>query len=585
MHTPSHNSDTGESSIAPGTPLQVGLAKIWEDCLQQENIGPHDNFFERGGDSLLATHVILRLQDHLQIDLTVANLYDHPTLAQFSTFLQTSPSTPLTHFPRLDPQRPRGPFPLSFGQQRLWFLHQWEPESSAYNEGYFWRIFGALNPITLKDSLQDIVDRHDSFRTSFSSREGIPGQIIDPPGPVSLPIIDLRPMTVADRESAIEHYMQDLQYRPFSLTTGPLYRTMLLQLHDEEYLFLLCIHHILIDGISLQVLFEELSSFYQARINGTPLTLPPLPIDYADYAVWQREVLQEESFQRSLAFWRHQLKNAPPYLNFPTDFPRPTTLTYRGKTHLFTISPNTTQALKTLSRQKGTTLFMTMLAAFQILLWRYTGQRDILVGTPIGGRTLVELERLIGFFANTLVYRTRFTGQPDFQEVLTNVRETCLDAYDHQELPFEKIVEDLIPVRDPSRQPVFQVLFQIFHHDLASQFSLESLKVEHIKPPIKNAKFDLYCKLSEKDGSLRGTLEYLTDIFEPQTIERFVTHYQILLEGLVHNPSHQVSTLPLLTSTEREQILRRMEPNSPASFVHRRFASPRGITESNTRLT
>ncbi len=473
-----------------------------------------------------------------------------------------------TNFPPLEPLSPNeGPFPLSFAQKRLWFLDQWEPDSSAYNVPHTWRLQGPLNKSALEASLDHLIARHESFRTTFQSVEENPVQVIAPPGNISLPFVDVSEMASGDREATIEHWTEEILHRPFALTTGPLWRAMILRVQPDDHLFLLGFHHIITDGFSLSIFFRELAALYQAHIQEKSLDLPSLPLTYADYAVWQQECLQGEVLEQSLSYWRKQLADAPPSLALPTDASRPTHFSYRGARESFTIPPRTTKAIKALSSREHSTLFMTLLAAFQVLLWRYSGQRDILVGTPIAGRTQIELEDLIGFFVNTLVFRTRFQGQPTFRDVLAQVRDTCLDAYDHQDLPFEKIVEELLPTRDPSRHPIFQVMFQVFMKDPDSQLHLEGLKVEKIEPVIQTAKFDLYCKFNERDGSMQGTIEYLTDIFAPQTIRRLISHYQVLLEKLVEDLTGPLTRLSFLTPSEQKCLLEEWNP-LPQPTVH-----------------
>ena len=460
--------------------------------------------------------------------------------------------------------QPRPPtLPLSFAQQRLWFLEQWEPGSQAYLLPYAWRLRGAFERTALEASLTTLTARHESLRTTCAVVEGQPVQVIAPVAPVALPFRDLSTLSNSAKESELERLIHHETHQPFDLITGPLWRGQLLRLGTEEHVLLLTIHHIITDGWSMGILFQELNTLYAAQVTGQPATLPPLPIQYADFAIWQRHWLQGDVLDRQLTYWRTQLAEASPSLDLPTDFPRPLKQTYRGDCQAFTLPPPLTQALKALSQQEGGTLFMTLLAAFQLFLFQYTGQRDFLVGTPIAGRTHTELEGLIGFFVNTLVLRTRITGKESFRDLVRQVRETCLEAYAHQDLPFEKLVEVLRPVRDPSRHPLFQVLFQLHQANSTTELDLANLDVTPLFSNTHTAKFDLSLRLVLRGETLQGTVTFNTELFEASTIKRLTAHYHMLLEALVANPTGPVSQLPLLTEAERQQLL--VDWNPPVS--------------------
>ena len=450
--------------------------------------------------------------------------------------------------------RPANP-PLSFAQQRLWFFDQWEPGSTAYLLHNAWRLQGPLNLAALERSLTTLVTRHESLRTTFSVTDEHPIQHIAPVTPVSLHVLDLTTLSVSAKETDLERLLQETTQQPFNLSTGPLWQCQLFRMAPEEHVLLLTLHHIITDGWSMGILLNELTMLYQGQVTGSPVELAPLLVQYADFAVWQRQQLQGEVLDQQLAYWRTQLANAPSRLDLPTDFPRPPQQTFRGARLAFTLPPQLTQALKTLSQRERVTLFMTLLAAFHILLVRYTGQRDILVGTPIAGRTRTDLEGLIGFFVNTLVIRTQLNDQPTFRDVLQQVREACLEAYAHQDLPFEKLVEALQLARDPSRPPLFQVMFQLHQAELIGDLTLEKLDVSPLPQVNPTAKFDLSIGLVMRDQTLHGTVMFNTDLFEPATMRRLANHYQKLLEGLVENPQRAVSHIPLLTDTERHQLL------------------------------
>ena len=444
---------------------------------------------------------------------------------------------------------PQTHLPLSFAQERLWFLDQWEPGSTAYLQSYAWRLHGLLHQGDFETSLKELAARHGSLRTTFSSIQGHPVQVIAPVAPVSLALHDLNALPESAKEIELQHLIHQKTHQPFDLTIGPLWRTQLFRLAPQEHVLVLMLHHIITDGWSLGIFLKELTTLYNAQITGHHADLPSLPLQYADYAVWQRQWLEGNLLDSQLTYWRRQLAGAPSSLELTTDFPRPPQSTYRGGLLPFTLPVPLTQALKTLSQQEGVTLFMTLLAAFQILLFRYTGQRDILVGAPMAGRTHTDLEDLIGFFVNTLVLRTYFKGQPTFRNVLRQVRKTCLEAYAHQDLPFEKLVETMQPARDLSRHPLFQIMFQLFGQPNTA-LSLSGLRITPEPIPHQTAKFDLNCTLRETAGSLQGNMEYSSDLFTVDTIQRLVGHYQHLLEGIVANPNQQIRH-PSSPSTRR----------------------------------
>ncbi|MGE0472115.1 MAG: amino acid adenylation domain-containing protein [Nitrospirales bacterium] len=550
--------------IPPRTPVEELIADIWRDLLKVDRISVHDNFFELGGHSLLATQVMARLRPLLPSEISLRTFFDGPTIAQLSETLKHAGSGPtdLT-FPPLRPQVYEGPPLLSFAQQRLWFLEQWMPGNTAYLLPYAWRLTGPLNESALETALTALVARHASLRTACAVRDGQPVQKVGQAFPVFLSVQDLTSFPAARQEEQVQHFIQNEQLQPFDLSIGPLWRGQLLRLSQEGHVLLLTLHHLITDGWSMQIFFQELSALYQNEVSGQPTVLPPLPLEYADFAVWQRQWLRGEVLDRQLTYWRTQLANVPPSLDLPTDFSRPLELSYRGGYQEFTLSFALTQSLNAFCRQEGVTLFMSLLAAFQLLLARYTGQTDILVGTPIAGRTHTELEGLIGFFVNTLVIRTRFTGGESFHDLVGQIRETCVQAYAHQDLPFEKLVEAIQPVRDPSRHPIFQVIFQLQQADSLTEFSLANLAVTPIPFKRFTAKFDLSLGMVVRDKRLHGTVTFNNELFEAETIRRLVIHYQTLLEALVAAPMSPVAQLPILSDAERRQLL--LEWNPPLS--------------------
>ncbi len=542
---------------APRTPLEEALAGIWEEVLGLEWVGIHDDFFELGGHSLLATRVVSRLCHTFQVELSLSSLFEEPTVVQLAERIEAArraaqglPAPP----PLLPVSRGRR-LPLSFAQQRLWFLDQLEPNSSLYNIPRAVRLAGRLNVTALERSLDEIVRRHEALRTIFAYADGSPVQVIAP-APVTtaaLPLVDLSELPKSEREAQTQRLATEEAQCPFDLSQGPLMRAKLLRLDDEEHVLLLTMHHIVSDGWSMEVFWRELAALYDAFANGQPSPLPELPVQYVDYAIWQRRWLAGEVLDEQLSYWKRQLADLPA-LQLPTDRPRPAVQTHRGARQELVLPKLLTEALKELSRREGVTLFMTLLAAFQVLLSRYSGQEDIAVGSPIAGRNRAEIEGLIGFFANTLVVRTDLSGDPTFKELLRRVREVALEAYDHQDVPFEKLVEELQPQRDTSRTPLFQVMLTL-QNTPGKALELPGLRLTQQELERGTAKFDLTLSMVEGPEGLRGACEYNTDLFEAATITRMLGHLQTLLEGVVANPAQRLSTLPLLTEAERHQLL------------------------------
>jgi fengycin family lipopeptide synthetase B len=447
-----------------------------------------------------------------------------------------------------------GPAPLSFAQQRLWFLDQLEPESPLYNIHAGVELSGPLNVPVLQRSIAEIVRRHEALRTTFNVIDDRPVQVINKNAIFKMSLNDLQELDKSQRQARANAWAEEDARRRFDLTKGPLLRANLLRLGETEHVLLLTIHHIISDGWSVGVFVRELAALYEAYMAGRASPLRELPIQYADFAVWQRDWLKGERLEEQLSYWRTQLADAPPLLELPTDRPRPAVQSYTGGRETLLLSEPLSSSLKELSRREGATLFMTLLAAFSTLLYRYSGQRDIVVGTPIANRNRAETEVLIGFFVNTLIFRTRLSEQMTFRELLGQVREMALEAYAHQDLPFEKLVEELQPQRTLSHSPVFQVMFDLQNapmHDL----ELQGLRLTALPFDSRIAKFDLIMTVNEIDGRLNGQLEYSTALFDAATVQRMARHLQQLLEAAVSNPDEQVSRLQLLSDDERRQIL------------------------------
>ncbi|MBV9123278.1 MAG: AMP-binding protein, partial [Planctomycetes bacterium] len=448
----------------------------------------------------------------------------------------------------------QNPFPLSFAQEQLWFLDQLEPGNPFYNIATVLRFRGPLDESALRRALEEVGRRHESLRTTFRTREGRPAAWVSPPAAFELPVTDLSPVPPEEREERALALAREEGRRSFDLAQGPLWRTTLVRLGPEEHLLLLVVHHIVADGWSVRVLVREVAALYEAFVTGRPASLPELPLQYSDHARWQQQFLEGQVLRDQLTYWKQRLAGAPTTLELPADQPRPAVQTFRGARQPFTLVPGLVERLRFLGRQEGCTLYMVLLAAFQTLLHRYTGQEDICVGSPIAGRTRAQTEGLVGFFVNTLVLRADLSGDPSFRQLLQRVRETALGAYAHQDLPFEKLVQELQPERDLSHSPLFQVLFVFNQHpDRLAKVPGVTLDVAEVDTG--TAKFDLSMYLTESPESLSGYMEYNTDLFEPATMARWVGHWRTLLEGLAAHPESRLGDLPLLTSAESRTLL------------------------------
>ena len=444
--------------------------------------------------------------------------------------------------------------PLSFAQQRLWFLDQLEPGSPLYNIPLALRMTGKLDETALEKSLNFIAERHESMRTTFAVVDSQPVQVIQPQVKITIPREDLSQLDQGEQEEIVLRKVSEEAQRPFDLTQPPLFRARLLVLSEQEAVVLFTMHHIISDGWSMGVLVRELVQCYPAFVRGTAPELPELKIQYADFADWQRKRLQGELYDEQLDYWRGQLADTPSLLQLPADHPRPSLQTSSGAILSFVIGNDIHKRLEEIGKNREATLFMTLLAAFQVLLHLYSGQDDICIGSPIANRTRAEIEGLIGFFVNTLVLRIDLSDDPTFSEVLDRVREMALGAYAHQDLPFETIVEALRPERDLSHTPYFQVMF-ILQNAASQALELPDLTIEQIEAHSGTATFDLTLMLSETPEGLHGVMEYNTDLFTAATVQGIIDHFVLLLKGIVCEPESKISDLPLLSEAEAEQIL------------------------------
>jgi amino acid adenylation domain-containing protein len=448
---------------------------------------------------------------------------------------------------------PRAQAPLSFGQERLLFLSQLEGEGVTYNAPLILRLTGPLDVSGLQYGLNEIVRRHEILRTSFVIADGQPVQIISEHNPIHLNLADLRSLNESDREAEAQRLIRENYLSKFDLGRGPLFRPLLLRLCDDEHILLLTMHHIVSDGWSSGVLLDELSKLYEAFLTGGPPPLSELTIQYADFSYWQRQQMQGALLDEQISFWKQRLEGGPTVLNLPTDLPRPAIQTFRGERQSIALSEDLSGRLKAFSQSKQASLFMTLFAAFNALLYRYTGQEDILVGTPSANRLWPEVQQLIGFFINTLILRTRLSGGAAFLEVLAQVREVALEAFAHQDLHFDKLVEVLQPERDLSRNPLIQVMFAF--QEPGKPFKLPRAGAKFIDPPGGISRFDLSVDVKEIDGRLIVAIEYSTDLFYHSTVTRMLRHYENLLEGILANPEQRLCRLPLLSPDEERSML------------------------------
>ncbi len=540
-----------EGFVAPRNPVEELLAGIWREVLGADRIGVHDDFFQLGGHSLLATQVASRVRRAFGIDLPLRRVFELPTPAALAgavaEALEGAAETATLEAPPILPRGSgEGDPPLSFAQERLWYLHRVQPESPAYNIPLALRAEGPLDPSRLAWALSEVARRHEVLRTVFAERGGGPVQVVLPPAGVPLPAVNLGALPAARREAEARRIAAEEAARPFDLEAGPLLRCLLVELAPRHRVVLLDFHHVVTDGWSLGVLVREVKALYGGE------TLPGLPVQYADFAVWQRRWLSGDVLERQLAYWRERLTGASA-LDLPTDRPRPPR-GFAGAFERFSLGTERTGGLAALSRRHGATLFMTLLAAFQALLGRYTGQDDVVVGSPIANRNHAETEGLIGFFVNSLVLRGDLSGDPEFSVLLDRTRRRALEAYGHQDLPFDRLVEELRPERRLSQNPLFQVVCALQNAPLAA-VELPGLSLAPVDDGFTTARFDLELVFWQAGDGLAGQITYGTELFDPATIRRLAGHFETLTGAVLADPGLRLSRTPLLTGAESHQLL------------------------------
>ena len=559
-----------DNYLAPRNELEEAIAGIWAEVLQLEKVGVNDNFFDLGGHSLSAIRVITRMQE-LGVFLSLRDLFTTPTISGLVQERETThnqnqrlgqPQLRLGQ-PQLrssqlsiQPVNWKNNLPLSFAQESLWFLDQLNPQSGFYNIPTALHLQGTLNYQALRQSIQEIIRRHAALRTNFTILDGEVVQVIAPSRELDLKeldlsVVDLQALPTSEQAIVTKKLINTEAAKPFNLAQESLIRVLLLQLKPTEQILVVTMHHIVADGWSMGIFVAELTALYGAFVKGQPSPLPELTIQYPDFAVGQRQWLQGEVLESQIAYWQKQLADAPSLLELPYDRPRPARQTYQGATQSFPLSIELSNAIALLSRKQNATVFMTLVAAFQTLLFRYTQSLDICIGSPIANRNQAEIESLIGFFVNTLVLRTNLAGEPSFEELLSRVKEVALAAYAHQDVPLEKLVEVLQPQRSLSYSPLFQVMF-VLQNTGETTWELEGLSIEQLPVETSTAKFDLILSVDETKTGLVGNWEYNTDLFDHATITRMAGHFQILLEGIIAHPQEKITYLPLISTSEQQ---------------------------------
>lgn len=574
---PQESDMSSAEKIAPRTPVEELLASIWKDVLKVENIGANDNFFDLGGHSLLATQMVSRIRDAFDVEMELKDIFEAPLLSALALKIEELRlKDSALKQPPLEPVPRDGDLLPSFAQQRLWFLDQLAPGQANYNVPTTIILKGQLNLDILKQCMETVVQRHESLRTTFTEKDGDPLQVIHDTVEINLPLVDISDLPEDERKEKAAVLAKEEAATPFDLAKGPLFRVQLVRLAEQEHLALINLHHIITDGWSSGVLIQEIARLYNAFIKEEPSPLPDLPVQYADYAAWQRNWLQGEVLEKQLAFWKEYIGQNPPVLELPTDNPRPAMQTFNGRSIRWDLPKDLSQKVSAFCRKEGATMFMTLLAAFQTLLHRYTSQQQILVGSPIANRNRSETEKLIGFFVNTLVFKADFSEISDFKSLLQQVRENTLQAYAHQDLPFEQLVEALQPQRDMSHSPLFQAAF-ILQNAPFERFDLEGLTIEPFMAENPTAKYDLTLYTSETDDGLVCFWEYNTDLFRQETIERMMGHFQNLLDAIMEEPKQKIGAYDFLTDADKKKLFREWNATEQAypqdKTVHEIFES------------
>ncbi|HLM66501.1 MAG TPA: condensation domain-containing protein, partial [Longimicrobium sp.] len=528
------------------TPEEASLAEIWREVLRLDRVGLEDDFFELGGHSLLATQVLSRVRRELGVELPLRVLFEASTVRALSERLHAGEAA---HGPVLAPVERAGLAPLSFAQERMWFLERMSPDAGMYNMPDALALDGPLDAEALRAALETVVARHEVLRTRYVEVDGVPMQDVLPPPRFHLPVEEVA-------EEAVPGRMRADGRAPFDLGAGIPIRARLLRMAPERHVLLLNVHHIAADGWSWGVLLREMTLAYRAALRGVDAPLAPLPVQYADYAAWQRAWLHGPVMEAQLAFWRGRLAGAPALLELPYDRPRPAEQDEEGGVLHAALPADVARAARLLARRDGATLYMVLLAAWTATLHRWSGETDVVVGSPIAGRARPETEGLIGLFVNTLAMRTDVAGDPTFRTLLRRVRETALEAYAHQDVPFEQMVQETGVPRSLSHGPVFQVMFglqNVPHGGL----QMEGVRARALPDAARTSRFDLMVLVEEEGDDLRAYVEYATALFDAATVERLAGHFHSLLRAAVAAPDTPVGALPMLPAEERALVVER----------------------------
>ena len=535
---------------APRNEIEEKLAAIWQDVLEVERVGINDDFFELGGHSLLAVRLISAIRRELEVEMAIGDIFDHTTIKLLASHLQTiADKVMMPSVKEIDPRPER--IPLSFSQERLWFIDKLEG-SVQYHRPSVLQLKGKLNAGALEHAFKTIINRHEVLRTVMLEQDGSAWQHIKEQDGFQLPIVE---------GSGYSHNHKDLQQHlatliktPFDLSKDDMLRASLIKIAEEDHVLVVTMHHIASDGWSISILVKEVVELYESYISDRPAQLPELKVQYADYAIWQREYLQGEVLEKKLSYWKDKLQGVAP-LELPTDYRRPPIASRKGAATTFTVDKGVSNKLQAFSQQHGATMFMTLLAAFKVLLHRYSGQQDICVGTPVAGRQQQELESLIGFFINTLALRTDVDSNASFVDLLQQIKQNTMEAYEHQEVPFEKVVDVVVNKRDMSRNPIFQVMFILQNTPEVPHLRFGDVELSRKHFEHTTSLFDITFTITETSAGLQGGVEYSTDLYSELTIKQMVMHFNQLLKSIVSNPLKSIGTLPMLTEEDKHQLL------------------------------
>ncbi|OPG95128.1 hypothetical protein B2I21_27960 [Chryseobacterium mucoviscidosis] len=559
----------GKNKTAPVTAAEKGVAAIWVDILECEEVGLEDQFFELGGHSLLAIKVISRIRSAFQTDLPLYTIFEFPQLSDFAAHLvhYLAQHEGLSSESESIVPVPREPYmPLSYAQERIWFFEQWQQDSSMYNISKALHVMGELDEAALEQSYQQLIERHESLRTNFVDQAGLPKQMIHPFRSLSIRRLDLRNDVGERQYFRLQALIAEEEQQPFDLANDPLIRTSLYRLDDEEWVLLLVVHHIIFDDWSMSLLEQEWWENYDRCKQDPAFQREALSLQYVDYAIWQRNMLQGVRWEEQMGYWKNQLQGKLPILQLPTDRPRPAQQSYKGAHVDFTIDRRLAEKARQFSKQENVSLYMTLLTTFKALLYRYTGEQDLLVGSPMTNRNRTEWEQLIGFFVNTLVLRTSMSSEMTWKELLSSVKRVTMEAFSHQEIPFEKLVQELQPERSQGFSPIFQVMFSL--QNTQHVYDRESLKFSPYNLENINSLFDISMFI-EEEQELQVTIEYGAALFERGTIERFAQHYSQLLESMLQQPEKSIAQATLLTEQERRQLLVDWNDTARSGLNHR----------------